>query len=284
MLFMPDLIVKEVGPIKVKSIGSIIFMEGEMKFWAWSAYDKCSFRCVYCSVEAQGVSKPQILKEEVGPLLDDFDKQAGRKFPFYMGVTSDPYPPIESEQQLTRHTLMELAKRPNIRVVLCTHGDMIARDIDVFKSMTNLEGVGITIPMHDNEKIKQLEPGAPTFEARVAAAIKLHEAGLPVHVNITPWIPGVSEADMIARELPADMKVNVGVLSYNEHQRYYTKYLFGRDIPSAQRVFGKEYTQEKINDAFLAAHKQIGGGTKGNLKWLVLPTSGKNHTHHLTNP
>lgn len=279
----PELIMKEIGPLKVKMIDAIIFMDGEMKFWAWSPYEKCSYRCVYCSVEAQGTSKPQIGADAIGPLLDVYKKEAGRKYPFYIGVTSDPYPPIEQELQLTRRTLQELAKRPRIRVVLCTHGDMITRDIDVFKSMPNIEGIGITIPMHENEQIRQLEPGAPSFESRIAAAIKLHEAGLPVHVNITPWIPGVSDADAIARELPATLPVNVGVLSYNRHQNDYTKYLFGRDIPSAERVFGKQFTQEEINAAFLAAHQQIRGGSKGNLRWLVLPNSGENHTHHLPN-
>ena len=278
---MPDLIVKEFGPLQVKTIGSIIFMDNEMKFWAWSPYEKCSYRCVYCSVEAQGTSRAQITQEEIPELLDSFQLHAKRKFPFYIGVTSDPYPPIEKELGLTRFLLAELAKRPKIRVVLCTHGDMIARDIDIYKQMPNIEGIGITIPMHQDEQIKKLEPGAPGFMARIEAAIKLHEAGLPVHVNITPWIPGVSDAEMISRELPADMKVNVGVLSYNEHQKELVSNLFGRQIPSAQRVFGDQYTQAMINEAFLDEHQRVGRGSKGNLNWLVLPNSGKNHIHTL---
>ena len=279
---MPELIVKEFGPLQVKTIGSIIFMENEMKFWAWSPYEKCSYRCVYCSVEAQGSSRAQVTKEEIPELLDSFQLHAKRKFPFYIGVTSDPYPPIEKELGLTRFLLSELAKRPKIRVVLCTHGDMIVRDIDIYKQMQNIEGIGITIPMHQDEQIKKLEPGAPSFMARINAAIKLHEAGLPVHVNITPWIPDVSDAEMISRELPSTLKVNVGVLSYNEHQRYYTKHLFGRDIPSSERVFGERYTQAMINDAFLAEHKKVGLGSKGNLNWLVLPNTGKNHISRLS--
>lgn len=281
---MPELIVKEFGPLNIKTIGEALFMEGEMTFWAWSPYSKCSYRCVYCSVEAQGKSQAQVNKDEIGPFLDSFQEHAGRKYPFYIGVTSDPYPDIEAEMELTRHTLKELTKRPKIRVVLCTHGSMVERDIDIYKEMKNIEGIGISITTHDNEQIKMLEPGAPSFEKRIAAAWKLFEAGLPVHVNITPWLPGITQPDMIARELPEKMKVNVGVLSYNRHLRDYTKYVFGRDIPSAERVFGKDYPeQQMINDAYLAAHKEVGRGTRGNLNWLVLPNSGKNHTHTLDN-
>ena len=84
---------------------------------------------------------------------------------------------------------------------------------------------------------------------------------------------------------PGEMKVNVGVLSYNRHLRDYTKYVFGRDIPSAERVFGRDYPeQQMINDAYLAAHKEVGRGSRGNLNWLVLPNSGQNHTHTLGDP
>ena len=282
---MSDLIIKEVGPLKLKTIGTAMFMENEMKFWAWSPYEKCSFRCVFCSVEAQGKSRPQITREEIGPFLDDFEKKAGRKHPFALGSCTDGYPIEELEHELTRQTLIELAKHPKIRTVVITHGDMIARDIDVLKAMPNLETIGMSIPHHDNETIKRLEPGAPTFEARIQAAWKLYEAGLPIHVNIAPWIPELTDADKVARELPADMTVNVGVLSYNRHQHDLTKYLFGRDKPSAERVFGKQFpTQEQINEAFHAAHQQTGAGTRGNLKWLIPPGSGKNYTNYLPNP
>lgn len=285
MTLMSDLIVKELGPLKVATLGTATFMDGEMKFWAWSPYEKCSFRCVFCSVEAQGKSRPLITKEEIGPFLDDFQAKAGRKYPFALGSCTDGYPAEELEHELTRHTLAELCSRPRIRVVLITHGDMIARDIDILQSMPNLETIGMSIPHHDNEVIKRLEPGAPTFEARIKVARLLHENGLPIHVNIAPWIPGITEADKVARELPPQMTVNVGVLSYNRHQHDLTKYLFGRDTPSAERVFGKQFpTQQHITDAFLAAHREIGAGSKGNLRWLIPPGSGKNYTHYLPNP
>jgi len=282
---MTDLIVKEFGPLKMKALGTILFLDGEMKYWVWTPYDKCSFRCVYCSVEAQGKSKPLITKEEIGPLLDDFQRQVNRKYPFVIGTRADPYPPEELEHELTRHALLELRKRPDIRTVVISHGGLIARDIDIFKTMPNLEKIGISITHHDNEKLKYIEPGAPSFESRIEAAIKIYEAGLPIVVNIAPWIPEFTDADKIARELPPGLEINVAVLSYNLHNHDLTKYLFGKDVPSAKKVYGKQFpTQEVMNELYLAAHKATGAGTKGNLKWLIPPGSGKNYINTLPNP
>jgi DNA repair photolyase len=282
---MTELITKEFGPLKMKALGTVLFLDGEMKYWVWTPYDKCSFRCVYCSVEAQGKSKPLITKEEIAPLLDDFHRQVDNTYPFVIGTRADPYPAEEAEYQLTRHALQELAKRPEIRTVLITHGAMITRDLDILKTMPNLEKVGISITHHDDEQLKSIEPGAPGFRDRIEAAIKVHEAGLPLVVNIAPWIPDFTDVEKIARELPADVEVNVAVLSYNLHNRDLTRHLFGREVSSAERVFSKQFpNQEVINQAYLKAHQQTGGGSKGNLKWLIPPGSGKNYINTLPNP
>jgi len=282
---MTDLITKDYGPLKIKSIGTILFLDGEMKYWVWTPYDKCSFRCVYCSVEAQGKSKPLITKEEIGPLLDDFQRQTNQRYPFVIGTRADPYPAEEQEHQLTRHALIELSKRPKIRTIVITHGSMILRDFDILKSMSNLEKVGISITHHDNELLKRIEPGAPSFEERVEAATRLYEAGLPLVINIAPWIPDFTDVVKIAERLPPKAEINVGVLSFNQQHEDYTRYLFERDSSSAFRVFSKQFpTQEIINDAYLKAHSNTGGGPHGNLKWLIPPGSGKNYTNTLPNP
>ena len=283
---MTELIVKDFGGVDVPTIGSITFIGGENGYWAWSPYKLCSFRCVYCSVEAQGKSSPLITKEEIGPLLDDFEKYAGNgngnDYPFALGACTDGYPLEEAEHELTRQTLIEIAKR-KIRTVIITHGDMITRDIELLKQMPMLDGIGVSITHHDNEHLKKTEPGAPPFEKRIEAVYKLYEAGLPVHVNIAPWIPGITDADKIASQLPSDMKVNVGVLSFNKQQSYLTKHVFGREVGSAERVFGKRFDndQQKINAFFMEAYEATGWGSKGNLKWLIPPGSGKNFINHL---
>jgi len=279
---MAELITTEVAENQViKTIGPIAFVGCECTFWSWSPYDKCSFRCVYCSVEAQGKSKPAITKEEIGPLLDDYVRLAGDKYPLIMGGPSDAYPEEERECQLTRHALGEFAKR-HIRFVLVTHGDMLVRDIDLLLANPRLESIGMSVPHANNDNIRKYESGAPTFEARIKAVHQVHDAGLPVHVNISPWIPGITEVEKIAHEMPADITVNVGPLSYNQHQREMFTHLFGRIVPSAQRVFGEQFpTQAIINEAYLEEYRRVGKGKKGNLRWLVPPGGGKNFTNYL---
>src|SRR5690606_18598838 len=89
----PGIRIKEIGPLKVKTIGQATFMDGEMQFWAWSPYNKCSFRCVFCSVEAQGKSKPAITADEIVPFLDAFQAEPKAvQYPFALGSCTDCYP------------------------------------------------------------------------------------------------------------------------------------------------------------------------------------------------
>jgi DNA repair photolyase len=279
---MPELIVKEFDGAAFKTVGNIVFLGFECNFWSWSPYDKCSFRCVYCSVEAQGKSKPALGKQDLPALFEEFKLHQG-KFPMVIGAPADAYPPEEIEHEYMREVI-PLLKKHNIRCTIVTHGDIVARDIDLLVDCPSVEAVGVSIPHHDNDLIKQYESGAPTFEARLAAVYKLYDAGISVHVNVSPWIPGVTEPDEIAKHLPADIVVNVGALSYNHQHSVFTKHLFGKDIPCAEKVFGKQFaSQQDINALFLQAHDQIRGGTKGNLRWLIPPGSGKNFTHSLKN-
>ncbi len=277
------IISKDTPVAETKRVGPIVFLDGELKYWSWSPYDKCSFRCVYCSVEAQGKSKPAITAEETPALLDEFLKHR-KHFALCVGGPADAYPAEEAEHQLMRKILPEITRR-DIYFTLVTHGNLITRDIDLLLGQSSLGNIGVSIPHHDDEQAKKFEPGSPSFQSKVDAVHELHKAGLPVHVNISPWIPGITNVEAIASAFPENMLVNVGVLSYNTHQREVFTRLFGRAIPSAQRVFGEQFaSQEVLNQAYLAAHEKIGSGPKGNLRWLIPPGSGKNFTHYLPNP
>ena len=264
---MPQLIVTEYEGEKVTRYGSIIQLG---HFWSWTPYDKCSFRCVYCSVEAQGKSKPLFKPEEIPAVFEGFKAVQG-KFPLAFGITADAYPPEEAEYRLMRVAIPEV-KRHGIRFSITTHGDLVARDIDLLVQCPTLDTIGVSIPHRDDAMIRRFEPGSPAFEPKKQAVYQMLEAGLPVHINISPWIPGISDPDAIAREFPPEIKVNVSALSYNKKQHIFTKYLFGRDMPSAERVFRKQFaTQEAINEVYLAAYREIGKGTQGNLNWLAPP-------------
>lgn len=268
---MPELIVNQVGDVTVKTVGKIVNM---IDWWSLTPYDKCSFRCVYCSVEAQGKSRPVIEPESIAPMLDEFVKHRGNLM-LALGISSDAYPPEEAEHCLTRQMLPEIAKR-NIPFTITTHGDLIVRDIDLLKECKTLHTIGVSIPNHNEELVRRFEPGAPSCAARIDAVQKLYDAGLPVHVNIAPWLPGMTDPDFIGRQLPADIVVNVTALSYNHTMRDFKKFLSDRELSSAERVFRKDFpTQESINQPFLEDYRRIRGGTKGNLVWLTPPGQNK---------
>jgi DNA repair photolyase len=264
---IPQLIVSDYEGAKVTQYGSIILLG---HFWSWTPYDKCSFRCVYCSVEAQGKSKPLFTPEQVPAVFEGFVAVQG-KYPLELGITADAYPSQEAEYRLMRVAIPAIDKQ-GIRFSITTHGDLVARDIDLLSQCKNLHSIGISIPHRDDAMIARYEPGSPSFAAKKKAVYAMLEAGLNVHINISPWIPGVTNPEMIACEFPAGITVNVSALSYNKKQQIYTKHVFGRDMPSAERVFRKQFSsQEAINEAYLEAHRTIGKGSQGNMNWLAPP-------------
>ncbi|MCB1615056.1 MAG: hypothetical protein KDI30_03480 [Pseudomonadales bacterium] len=81
-------------------------------FWSCSPYEKCSFRCVYCNMEAQGSSKPIYNKNEIVYRLErelEFLYQNSPEFRrrkrIVIGGHADAYPDIESSLLITRELI-----------------------------------------------------------------------------------------------------------------------------------------------------------------------------------
>lgn len=258
--------------VEIGRVGPIAFIGGKCQFWAWSPYDKCSYRCIYCSIEAQGKSRPAIAADEIGPLLDSYLMHKHTLTnPLVLGTTADAYPPEELEYGLTRKLLEELATR-DIPFSIVTHGDIIVRDIGLLRQSPGLRNVVLSIPHACDGNIRKYEPGAPSFEARIRAVELLLAAGLPVSVNIAPWVPELTDVERIVDALPAGIEINVGPLYYNADNLDLVNNLCGREMSSSQRVFGKKYPlQRDINTLYLAEYSRIGVGKHGNLKWLPVP-------------
>ena len=111
-----------------------------------------------------------------------------------MSTSSDPYPPIEKELQLTRKTisLLLVEKRP---LLITTKSDIVARDVDILAG--NPVSVMLTITTIDDSLAKILEPGAPPPSARLRAIRVLVENGIPVGVRIDPITPFINDENAI---------------------------------------------------------------------------------------
>ncbi|MEE2751745.1 MAG: radical SAM protein, partial [Myxococcota bacterium] len=67
--------------------------------------------------------------------------------------------------------------------------------IDVLQQLQEKASVQVTIsiPFHDRKLCRMIEPNAPPPQVRYETIARLHEAGIPVGVNVAPLIPGLND-------------------------------------------------------------------------------------------
>ncbi|MCB1616268.1 MAG: hypothetical protein KDI30_09665, partial [Pseudomonadales bacterium] len=155
------------------SLNDFLFFDyiTEGNVWTATPYQNCSYRCVYCGVDSQGNSSPHADKHNI---LDQLDKEFTRisQLPhgpkpastIVIGACTDPYPPSEQHNCITRELLSFFIKR-NIRISILTKSTLILRDMDLLKNYDKVD-VCLSICAHDHKLVEHLEPYAPPIEER----------------------------------------------------------------------------------------------------------------------
>src|SRR5580704_14308415 len=112
------------------------------------------------------------------------------------GVT-DAYQPIERKLQITRSCLRVLAEFRN-PVIVVTKNHLVTRDADYLGELAavNASAVSLSITTLNPKLARILEPRASSPSHRLDAISRLHEAGIPVGVNVAPIIPGINEHEI----------------------------------------------------------------------------------------
>lgn len=173
-------------------------------------YRGCEHGCVYCyarpthafhdlspglDFESKLFAKPDaaaLLRAELG-------KKGYKATAIALGTNTDPYQPIEGQWRITRQ-ILELLAETDHAVTITTKSDRVLRDIDILAPMAakGIVAVAISVTSLDPAIHRTLEPRAPRPEKRLAAIRALSEAGIPMHVNVAPIIPGVTDHEIEA--------------------------------------------------------------------------------------
>lgn len=171
-------------------------------------YRGCEHGCVYCyarpthafhdlspglDFESELFAKPDaaaLLRAELG-------KKGYKATAIALGTNTDPYQPIEGQWRITRQ-ILELLAETDHAVTITTKSDRVLRDIDILAPMAakGIVAVAISVTSLDPAIHRTLEPRAPRPEKRLAAIRALSEAGIPMHVNVAPIIPGVTDHEI----------------------------------------------------------------------------------------
>lgn len=112
-----------------------------------------------------------------------------------LGTMTDPYQPAERKQRITRAALETLLRDdlPQFKKVgIFTRSPIVLDDLDLIKQLPNAR-VHFTVTPFPPKVLRAIEPMSPKTTKRWDVVRKLKEAGLRVHVNVSPVMPQISE-------------------------------------------------------------------------------------------
>lgn len=204
-----------------------------MGFWSINPYVGCAFGCAYCyardthryTLERAGrvgadiaarmppwlaFERRVLVKEHADArvreaLRSSRAPRAGESL--VIGSATDPYQPAERHFRVTASVLQALVDA-DVRgwsIVIITKSPLVTRDIVLLQQLArhNTVGVHISLITVDRELARQLEPRAPTPEARLRGVRRLAEGGIDVSVNCMPVLPGITDEPAMLQALVA---------------------------------------------------------------------------------
>lgn len=166
--------------------------------YSLNPYTGCEHNCQYCY--AVFMKKFTNHKERWGEfvdvkinakdvLLNQIKKIKDEKI--FIGTACDPYQPLEEKYKITRSCL-EVLKDYKNEISILTKSDLILRDIDILKSIENIE-VGFSITIFNENYKKIFEPNSTNVIKRFEALKLLSEKGIKTWVFVAPIIPSFSD-------------------------------------------------------------------------------------------
>ncbi len=164
-------------------------------------YRGCSHGCIYCDSRSRCYHMDHAfedieVKANAIELLEDALRRKRTKCMLATGSMTDPYIPLESELGLVRKAL-ELAERYGFGFTLITKSSRVLRDLDLLKAINDKSKcvVQMTLTTVDEELCRKLEPNVSTTAERVEALHRLHEAGIPTVVWLSPILPFLNDTE-----------------------------------------------------------------------------------------
>lgn len=193
----------------------------KMGFWSVNPYIGCAFGCAYCyardthryTLERAGeigrtlanrlpawlaFERRILVKEQAGARIRDALRSSRAPRPgdtLVIGSATDPYQPAERRFGITRDILETLTTLRGLSIVLITKSPLVTRDIPILRQLATHHTVTVHVSLItvDRDLARQIEPRAPTPDARLRAVRRLVDAGVNASVNCMPILPGITD-------------------------------------------------------------------------------------------
>lgn len=172
-------------------------------------YRGCEHGCIYCYArpthEYLGLSagldfESKILVKENAPALlrQALASPKWKPHVIVMSGVTDCYQPVERRLKLTRGCLEVLAECRQPAGII-TKNFLVTRDIDLLQELARHQAVSVIISVTtlDSDLARLMEPRTSMPKRRLAAIETLARAGVPVGVNVSPIIPGLTDHETL---------------------------------------------------------------------------------------
>lgn len=137
-----------------------------------------------------------VVKVNVAEVLaKELARPSWGRHPVALGTNTDPYQRAEGRYRLMPGIIAALAASQTPFSIL-TKGTLLRRDLPLLQAAAERVPVDVamTIDVFDDALREQVEPGAPTTEARLATIRAVKEAGLNVSVFLMPVLPYLTDS------------------------------------------------------------------------------------------
>lgn len=172
-----------------------------------NGYRGCSHACRYCFARptheyldfnpGEDFDTQVVVKTNVAEVLSrELRRPSWTRETVALGTNTDPYQRAEGRYRLMPGILGALADSGTPYSIL-TKGTLLRRDLPLIAAAAQ-EGAGasvsISLAIADPELQRELEPGTPSPQARLALISAIRDAGLDCHVMVAPVLPGLTDS------------------------------------------------------------------------------------------
>lgn len=207
-------------------------------------YRGCSHGCIYCDSRSKCYHiehefEDIEVKENAIELLENTLKRKRTKCMLGTGSMTDPYIPLESQLGNVRKAL-SLANQYGFGFTLITKSDRVLQDLDLLKAINDKTKcvIQMTLTTYDEDLCRKIEPYVSTTKERVAVLKKLHEAGIPTIVWLSPILPFINDTEENIR----------GIVRYCIEAKVKGIICFGMGL--TLREGNREYFYEQLDKLF----------------------------------
>ena len=207
-------------------------------------YRGCTHGCIYCDSRSECYQIKHMfedieIKENAIELLESTLRRKRNKCMIGTGSMTDPYMPLEEKIGMTRKAI-ETVYRYGFGFTVITKSSLILRDLELLRAVNKKAKcvVQMTLTTYNDSLCKILEPNVAVTSERFAVLKKLHDAGIPTVVWLTPILPFIN-----------DTIENIeGILQYCIEAKVFGIICFGMGL--TLRDGSREYFYKNLDAAF----------------------------------